>query len=464
MRFPAYHCPRVLLILLLCLAATVESWAQEQNVIHLWYGKQQTFGRPGIVQRYVNVLGNVDPAKEIIKLDFSLNDGEFRPLTIGPDDRRIERPGDFNIEIEVEELQVGANTVAIEAVSKSGAIYKETIDLNWEPRATAPDTVIHWDQIQNLYDVAQPIDGLWRIEGDKVVSAPEASGYDRVLGIGDMGWTDYEVLFPMVIRNIHETSYDSTSSVGPALLLIMRWMGHTDSPAHCPQPHCGWEPCGSVASYAWLKDQKGDWDLSTKYDTGETFDFVEPELGKEYWVRYRVESKAGGHFYSFKIWDGGLQSEPMEWSRQDLADSVNMNSGSFIFVAHHIDLAIGTMQITPLANLRYELVDLLIEKTEIFVQLPYLALWAIGIIWALIYRRRDPKRGRWILLAFSLMLVTSFIGLVLMENLPNYLHTQGWITRRLTYVYLLINGIPICGHLLAWAILFKTLMPSKQKS
>ncbi len=436
-----------------------------EDIIKLWYGDEQTFGRSGVVQRYVNLLGNVDPSKNIIKLDYALNEGPFHKLSIGPDLRRLQRPGDFNVEIEVEALKIGLNSVVIEAVGDDGSIFTKSVSLNWEPVKSDPDKTIRWGEVNSLMEVAQPIDGLWIIEGDKVLSDPNAYGYDRVLGVGDMDWKEYEVLFPMEIRGMDPGAYDTEESSGPALLLILRWMGHSDSPVYCEQPHCGWEPYGGTASLSWPKDEEPIWSLSTRWNgSDEQFSGPELTLGAEYWVRFRVESKAGANFYSFKIWDGGLDAEPDQWTRRKLSESVNFSSGSFIFVAHHIDLAIGTMQITPIGNLRYQIVDLVTQNTEVFVQLPYFALWILGILWGLAYRRKDVKRGNWIITAFVILLVTGLFGALLANKLPDYLFSNGWITRRVTYVYVFIKFIPIGGHFIAGIILFKTLWPTKVTS
>ncbi len=433
------------------------------SVIDFWYGKEQTFGVGGIVQRYVNILGNVDPDKNIIKLDYALNDGSFQSLSIGPDNRRLQRIGDFNVEIEVDRLKAGENTVVVEAVSESGALFSDSMTLNWAPTQTNPNSTIVWDQVDNLLEVAQPIDGKWLIQDGKVISDPEAFGYDRVLGIGDMGWEEYEVLFPIEIRGIDEGSFKTKESVGPSLLLIMKWMGHTDSPVYCPQPHCGWEPYGGTVSHSWLESGERVWDLATQWgDEGNDFEALDFEFGTEYWVRYRVESKAGGNLYSFKIWGDGLENEPSVWTRQKLSETIDLNSGSFLFVAHHIDLAIGTMQIIPIGNLRNQIVDLLTQNPDVFVQLPYLGLWIVGALWGLAYKRKDPKRGNWIVVAFLILLASGLLGLILENVLPDFFFWEGWFTRRVTYVYIITKFIPIGGHILAGVILFKIFWPSRK--
>lgn len=455
-------CLRILSLLILCQLGKVNG-QDDRPEIDFWYGKEQTFGGGGIVQRYVNILGNVDPEKNIIKLDYALNDGVFQSLTIGPDKRRLQRVGDFNIEIEVDRLNVGENAVVVEAVSESGALFSNSMTLEWVPKDTNPEVTIVWDQVENLLDVAQPIDGKWLIQDGKLVSDPEAFGYDRVIGVGDMSWGEYEVLFPIEIRGIDEGSFNTKESVGPSLLLIMKWMGHTDSPVYCPQLHCGWEPYGGTVSHSWLENGDRLWNLGTQWgDDGNNFEALDFEFGTEYWVRYRVESKAAGNLYSFKIWGNGLENEPSTWTRQKLSETIDLNTGSFLFVAHHIDLAIGTMQIIPIGNLRHQIVDLLTQNPDIFVQLPYLFLWIVGILWGFAYKKKDAKRGNWIVTAFLILLMSGLLGMILGKVLPDFFFEEGWFTRRVTYVYIVTKFIPIGGHILAGGILFKTFWPARE--
>ena len=67
------------------------------TVIDLWYGNPQQFGTPGMSQRWINVLGRAtDPnGLGLNSLSFSLNGGEYRPMTIGPGHRRHASTGDL---------------------------------------------------------------------------------------------------------------------------------------------------------------------------------------------------------------------------------------------------------------------------------------------------------------------------------------------------------------------------------
>ena len=440
--------------------------SQETEVFNIWYGDNQTFGNAGTVQRYVNILGNLDRQREFTDLNFSLNNSSFQFLTIGSDYRRLWRKGDFNVEMPIDNLLVGKNSVVLQAVDSTGSVFSKNIEVIWNPQTSIPNKMIKWDEVSNLNEVAQPIDGLWRIEDNMVVSAPEEVGYDRVLGIGDISWTDYEVLFPFEIRDLDPSAYDSPHSINPAILFISNWLGHTDSPRRCPQPHCGWEPYGSITGYSWPENNVGKISLSTRWNSKSTIKVEELtiEIGEKYWFRGRSEITNAGNFYSIKVWKGSLNNEPKDWLAKSLAGPLNVSSGSFLLVAHHIDLAVGNMEFIPLASLHPFIKQVLVNYTPILVQLPYIFIWAVGILWAIVFINRDSQRGQRILISFGLMFMSSLIGLILQNTLPDFLQKRSWGSLQLNYIYIFIHAIPIAGHLVAWLILFKTLLPSNKES
>ena len=65
--------------------------------IDVWYGPQQVFGNVAVPQRWVNIVGKVSDSDGVTALTYSLNGGPELPLSIGPDGRRLEETGDFNI-------------------------------------------------------------------------------------------------------------------------------------------------------------------------------------------------------------------------------------------------------------------------------------------------------------------------------------------------------------------------------
>ena len=93
-------------------------------IIDIWYGEEQpagenlqVFGQPGVPQRWVNILGNVSGPEEVASLTYSLNGGPELPLSVGPDQRRLDRTGDFNVEIDYADLLDGTpNQLIITAI------------------------------------------------------------------------------------------------------------------------------------------------------------------------------------------------------------------------------------------------------------------------------------------------------------------------------------------------------------
>jgi hypothetical protein len=88
-----------------------DNLVQADPVITVWYGNNQTFGTPGLPQRQINILGNVENTNN---LSYWLNDGLPRTLSIGSDSRRLYRSGDFVIDLMDSELKEGENTVVIQ--------------------------------------------------------------------------------------------------------------------------------------------------------------------------------------------------------------------------------------------------------------------------------------------------------------------------------------------------------------
>src|SRR5690606_9181412 len=69
----------------------------EGDVIDVWYGPDQSFGTPAHTQTWVNIMGSVPD--DVTSLSYRVNGGPSRALAVGPDNRRLENPGDFNVDI-----------------------------------------------------------------------------------------------------------------------------------------------------------------------------------------------------------------------------------------------------------------------------------------------------------------------------------------------------------------------------
>ncbi len=111
-----YIFPKVILLITMMVVLSAEfTSAQVGPDIALWYGDEQSFGQLGVPQRWVNILGNVSDTDGVDSLYYTLNGGSKVMLSIGPDSRRLQSTGDFNIDLATDDLTDGVNTVIITA-------------------------------------------------------------------------------------------------------------------------------------------------------------------------------------------------------------------------------------------------------------------------------------------------------------------------------------------------------------
>jgi LmbE family N-acetylglucosaminyl deacetylase/regulation of enolase protein 1 (concanavalin A-like superfamily) len=106
--------------------------------IEVWGGDDQDFGAVGIPQTWINVMGNVSDPEGVASITASLNGGPAEQLGLGPDNWRLERSGDFNVELSQAELVPGENSVALRAVDAAGNVSVHTVKLNWEGLGAGP--------------------------------------------------------------------------------------------------------------------------------------------------------------------------------------------------------------------------------------------------------------------------------------------------------------------------------------
>lgn len=314
--------------------------------INVWYGTQQNFGQLGDPQKWINILGNVSGPQPINLLTYSLNGQPPEPLSIGPDGKRLAEAGDFNIELDYTDLQSGSNQVVITAVDGGGQQTSRTVTVNYQKRNSGwPSTyVVNWNQASNLLALAQPVDGQWRLDGNTV--RPITFDYDRLLAIGDMSWSDYEITVPVIVHGIDESGYGGASN-GPGIGIITRWTGHylRDN----EQPRTGWENIGALGWYRWANPSLAGLQLVTYGGKR----LVEPgDIGKQlafntqYIFKMRVDSVSGGTArYRFKMWPAS-ETEPAAWDMDGRGATGEPLSGSLVLVAHHVDAQFGKVTVT----------------------------------------------------------------------------------------------------------------------
>lgn len=303
--------------------------------ISIWYGLEQPFGSVGRPQPWVNVLGHVGDPDGVASLSYTLNAGESVVLSIGPDGRRLENEGDFNVDIGTIDLVAGANTVVVTAVDGAGTESTATVTLDYTGGTTWPlPYAFDWGTLssdEDIQDVAQVVDGKWQLDGGGVRTTEP--GYDRLIAVGDSAWTDYEFVVPVTLAS-------TPGSFGTGVLL--RWNGHTNTPVTCGQPLCGYLPLGGIL---WLRSGR----LEIYGNDGIIYDSaaMSVETGVTYWLKGRVETDPGGSIYSAKAWAEG-QPEPPSWQVVGQGDLDDPLQGSLLLISHQADATFGPLSVTEL--------------------------------------------------------------------------------------------------------------------
>jgi regulation of enolase protein 1 (concanavalin A-like superfamily) len=307
--------------------------------IDVWYGQEQTFGHLGRPLRWINLLGTVSDADGIAFLDYSLNGGPRRQVTISDGNLRIAHSGDFNLELDPADLDPGANTVEFISHDRPGHESRKSVTLNLVQGVTAslPFTAA-WSEAQKIADVAQVTDGLWTIQDGAVRTVDP--GYDRLIVLGEMTWTDYEVTAPITIHSLSSTA--PHAGVG----LITGWQGHEGS----TNPRLDW-PLGGLCFYfrngisdpyrLWM--MQFSWPHYLANEGNENH--LEPDV--PYIWKFRTQTVAhdpSKSRYSCKVWRDGA-SEPAGWG---VEVEIPTRPGSVALVADYADVSFGDVAVRPL--------------------------------------------------------------------------------------------------------------------
>ena len=320
--------------------ATATETPTNDGVIDVWYGPSQLFGDDGVPQQFVNVLGSASDSDGINSLSFRLNAGAPRDLTVGSDLRRVYNPGDFNVEINTSDLNLGTNDVLLTLVDSLGNVSTQAVTVIWEPAAPPTLYMTDWASATAPSDGAQVVDGKWTINGGELRTLE--TGYDRAIAIGDQTWENYEVEVPVTVYSLAPGS-GTQQSGQPLVGMGLRWLGH--SPVQNRQPNWGFWPTGAFAWYRLHATTNG---LNIMGNNGQPktkqpFDLT---YGATYVFKARAQTVAGGTDYKFKAWLQGTE-EPGQW-HVEILEPDGPASGSVLLLAHHLDVAFGDVIITPL--------------------------------------------------------------------------------------------------------------------
>ena len=320
---------------------------EEDVFINVWYGPRQHFGKSGIPQRWINILGNLTTAEGLQSLTYTINGSEPIHLSLGEDGRRLANPGDFNIDIDTARLVSGVNRVVINAADSSGKVEAKEVTIQYETGNTWPlPYYVDWAQVENIQDVVQIVDGHWQLEEGGVRTLDPY--YDRVLALGDATWTDYEVTTSVIFHDFTPPHKGPPTFNVSHAAIATRWPGHD---LDDNQPHVKWYPLGATAEFR----------LTHYLDScrWRIFDgvniYVEDitrlrtiTLGKRYQMKKRVETLADNTtLFSVKLWDAG-EEEPEHWDLQAREKPDNIPSGSALLIAHNTDVTFGNIQVVVL--------------------------------------------------------------------------------------------------------------------
>ena len=312
--------------------------------IDVWYGLDQSFGHLSNSQVWVTIPGTATSSEGIDTVSYRLNGGSSQQLSLGPDTKRLGEPGDFIIELDRSTLPSGDNQVAITATDQSGDSETATVNVEHTTGQVGPlPMTIDWSSVNNLLDVSEPMEGRWAVSGSTV--KPTQFEYDRLLAIGDIQWTDYEITVPITMHEIDPqgTGFQSPSN-GPVLGFGMRWLGHQGN----KQPRVDWWPSGA---FAWYKIRPNYQQFELIGNEGKYMEDASPSYifqeGQTFIYKARVETAPDGRStYRFKAWDE-TTSEPAEWLLEITTDPNDPAAGSILLIAHEIDASFGTVTVTP---------------------------------------------------------------------------------------------------------------------
>ncbi len=329
-------------------AHSAQSTVPAVQAIEIWYGDSQHFGHIGNPQGWVNILGSVTEHETVASLTYSLNQSAPVSLTMGPDQLRLADPGDFNIELSTAQLVSGANEVVITATISNSSPITKSVEVIYDAGNSWPlPYTADWSSATSIQDVAQVVDGHWKLEGDIV--RPLTFDYDRLIGMGDNSWHDYEATVPVVIRGIDKSGFE-TASNGAGIGLLVRWRGHFQLAAE--QPRIGWQQLGGLGWYRWAPNGTegaqmlgygGGW---IDVNSDKVLDFNTP-----YYFKVSVQSIPDQPaYYRFKFWKQS-DLEPLTWDVEGPGFTGEPDGGSLLLVAHHVDASFGDVVVEPISNI-----------------------------------------------------------------------------------------------------------------
>mgnify|MGYP001348422294 FL=1 len=327
------------------LVVTTPTWPQFSGpAIDVWYGTEQAFGEIGLPIPYVNILGRVD-VQNLASLQYSLNGKPFRPLAVGPNSCRLAAHGDFNVELDLDQLLIGLNRLELRSLDMGSNENRESVLFSFRNDRVWPlPHTVRWSDYTSVVQGAQLMDGKWVIDDDSTIRLTEF-GCDRLVLIGDRTWTDYQVTVPVMVKDLAPASLKSAT---PEIGLICHWPGYTQ--INNELPRAGFIPLGGMGCYKWRTVSSRQFEL-VGYDNQVIQSLNAPfELNVWYMMKMQVQAVGDMVEYRFKCWPEA-EPEPAEWMLQGQQSNVHdPNHGSVALVAYYVDVVYGDVVVEPVPD------------------------------------------------------------------------------------------------------------------
>ena len=314
-------------------------------MINFWHGNDGRFAFSGDVQRYVNIVGRIDPSENVAQAEFRVDGGAWRGLTLGPDGHRLAAAGDFNIDLDCQALAEGVHQVEVRVTTRDGVTHDRACGV--ELRGTDPGPLpASVDLSHRGIEHVQVVDGLWRQEeaGLRIIEPY----YDRALAWGDPSWSDYTVRACLTLSGCrHPVGGDGGRNVIHAAI-APRWRGHTPDGR---QPFRQWYPLGATCELRLQPDSRA---LCFRI-IADPQRIVESEHvmpwhpDQPLWLEAGVRSiPSGGAFYMARAWYNGNQP-PANWHVICKKEQEPIKAGAPLFLAHYTQTTWHRLEASPIA-------------------------------------------------------------------------------------------------------------------
>src|SRR5829696_4998841 len=302
--------------------------------IQIWHGDSLRFGELGFPQRWLNVLGHADDPDGLSAVRYRVDNGALKSLVFSPQqNNRINKLGDFNIQLDRLALTAGLHQVTIVATDARGNESSRVVQVQVDPVKTWP-LPYTTDWTRGLTRNAQVVDGRWAAQGDGARTMEP--GYDRILTLGSETWAGLDVTVGVTIHSLDVAARHSGVGVATG------WRGHEG--ASDDEPWLGW-PLGGFCFYYRSGPSRHELYL---FDYGwPPFTTVERKkdwiaFNKPYFFRIKTAPVDGQNSrYSCKVWPAD-SAEPANWQ---ISEVMARRDGSVLLVADYAEVTFGRIAV-----------------------------------------------------------------------------------------------------------------------